>query len=81
MKLKIRIRLGLAAEEDEILNIQANKVENLYPSQGLRVKYVGRQNFGNCGKALKCYWDEKSCETVAQLNICMQGRRQADFAI
>lgn len=55
MKLKIRIRLGSAAEEGEILNIQANKEENLYPSKDLMLKHVGRKNFRNCGETLKCY--------------------------
>lgn len=58
MTLKIRIKLGLVAEKGEILNLQANEEENLYPSQGLRIKYVGRQNFVYCGKAFKYYWDE-----------------------
>lgn len=58
MTLKIRIRLGLVAEKGEILNLLANKEENIYPSQGLRIKYVGRPNFVYYGKAFKYYWDE-----------------------
>lgn len=45
------------------------------------LKHMGRENFRNCGETLKRYWEEQSYEAVAQPSMCMQDRKQADFAI
>lgn len=81
MKWKIRIRLGSAAEEGEILHMQANKEENLYSSKGLILKYVSRENFRNCGETLKCYWKVCSDEAIAQPNVCTWDRKETYFVI